>query len=69
MTPVGELTKDVQFNIAAGHPIGLGFRVPLMIISPWTRGHLVFSQVSDHTSVIKFIEVRCAQTPSHPFPR
>jgi phospholipase C len=35
-----------------------GFRVPLIIVSPWTRGAYTFSQVSDHTSVIKLVEQR-----------
>lgn len=55
---VGELTLKEQFGIPAGNPIGLGFRVPLFIISPWTRGDYTFSQISDHTSVVKFIEQR-----------
>jgi phospholipase C len=37
-------------------PVGLGFRVPLILISPWTRGGWVTSEVSDHTSVIQFVE-------------
>jgi phospholipase C len=37
-------------------PVGLGFRVPLLLISPWTRGGWVTSQVSDHTSVIQLVE-------------
>jgi len=37
-------------------PVGLGFRVPLILISPWTRGGWVTSEVSDHTSVIQFLE-------------
>jgi len=37
-------------------PVGLGFRVPLMLLSPWTRGGWVYSEVSDHTSVIQFLE-------------
>src|SRR5580693_3313952 len=37
-------------------PTGLGFRVPLMLISPWSRGGWVTSEVSDHTSVIQFLE-------------
>ena len=37
-------------------PVGLGFRVPLLLISPWTRGGRVTSEVSDHTSVIQFLE-------------
>jgi phospholipase C len=36
--------------------MGLGVRVPMMIISPWTRGGRVCSQVFDHTSVIRFLE-------------
>lgn len=41
---------------ARGGPIGLGFRVPLVIASPWSRGGYVCSQVFDHTSVIQFVE-------------
>src|SRR5260370_15480625 len=37
-------------------PVGLGFRVPLLLISPWTRGGWVTSEVSDHTSVIQLVE-------------
>jgi phospholipase C len=37
-------------------PVGLGFRVPLILISPWTRGGYVFCEVSDHTSVIQLME-------------
>ena len=36
--------------------IGLGFRVPLVIASPWSRGGKVCSQVFDHTSIIQFLE-------------
>jgi phospholipase C len=36
--------------------IGLGYRVPMIIASPWTRGGCVCSQVFDHTSVIQFLE-------------
>lgn len=39
-----------------GAPIGLGFRVPMVIVSPWTRGGWVSSEVFDHTSVIQFME-------------
>jgi len=54
----GELTLEEQFEIPAGHPIGLGWRVPLFLVSPWSRGDYVFSEVSDHSSVIQFIERR-----------
>lgn len=38
------------------HAIGLGYRCPLLVASPWTRGGCVNSQVSDHTSVLMFLE-------------
>jgi phospholipase C len=41
---------------ARGNAIGLGFRVPMLIASPWTRGGAVCSQVFDHTSIIQFLE-------------
>ena len=37
-------------------PVGLGFRVPLIIASPWSRGGWVNSQVCDITSTIQFME-------------
>jgi phospholipase C len=37
-------------------PIGLGFRVPMLIISPFTRGGFVSSDLFDHTSVLRFLE-------------
>ena len=39
-----------------GLPIGLGPRVPMTVVSPWSRGGNVCSQVFDHTSVIRFLE-------------
>jgi phospholipase C len=39
-------------------PIGLGFRVPTMIISPFSRGGLVSSDLFDHTSILRFLETR-----------
>ncbi|MGW1768781.1 phosphocholine-specific phospholipase C [Streptomyces sp. NPDC002073] len=39
-----------------GLPIGLGFRVPMLVMSPWTRGGWVSSEVFDHTSVLRFLE-------------
>jgi phospholipase C len=37
-------------------PIGAGFRVPCIIVSPWTSGGWVCSQTFDHTSVLQFLE-------------
>lgn len=41
-------------------PYGLGPRVPMLAISPWSRGGYVCSEVFDHTSVIRFLEARFA---------
>lgn len=41
-----------------GRPYGLGPRVPMYVLSPWSRGGWVDSQVADHTSVIRFLERR-----------
>ncbi|MFE9648743.1 phosphocholine-specific phospholipase C [Streptomyces sp. NPDC006365] len=39
-----------------GLPTGLGPRVPMLVVSPWTVGGFVCSEVFDHTSVIRFLE-------------
>jgi phospholipase C len=39
-------------------PIGLGFRVPMLIVSPFSRGGFVSSEVFDHTSMLRFLETR-----------
>ena len=41
-----------------GRVYGPGVRVPMYIISPWSRGGWINSQVFDHTSVLRFIEAR-----------
>ena len=41
-----------------GLPIGLGFRVPMIVISPWSTGGFVCSDTFDHTSIIRFMERR-----------
>jgi phospholipase C len=38
-------------------PIGAGFRVPCIIVSPWTAGGWVCSEPFDHTSVLQFLEI------------
>jgi len=60
--PQGEFDEFVDsgtlkaYGINVPLPIGFGFRVPLILISPWTRGGWVTSEVSDHTSVLQFLE-------------
>ncbi|HEY6900277.1 MAG TPA: phospholipase C, phosphocholine-specific, partial [Puia sp.] len=48
--------KRAKEKEARGGPIGLGYRVPLVIASPWSRGGYVNSQVCDHTSIIMLLE-------------
>lgn len=57
----GEYLTGATLPPAAGGvrgPIGLGFRVPCMIVSPWSRGGLICSDTFDHTSVLRLIERR-----------
>jgi phospholipase C len=42
-------------------PYGLGVRVPMIVVSPWSKGGWVNSQVFDHTSLIRFLEARFAK--------
>jgi phospholipase C len=39
-------------------PIGLGFRVPMLVVSPFARGGFVCSDAFDHTSTLRFLETR-----------
>jgi phospholipase C len=39
-------------------PMGLGFRVPMLVVSPFSRGGYVSSQTFDHTSQIRFLAER-----------
>ena len=39
-------------------PLGLGFRVPMLVVSPFSRGGYVASEVLDHTSQVRFLEER-----------
>jgi phospholipase C len=41
-----------------GRVYGPGVRVPMYVISPWSRGGWVNSQVFDHTSILQFLEKR-----------
>jgi phospholipase C len=39
-------------------PYGLGWRVPMVVVSPWSKGGYVCSEVFDHTSIVRFMERR-----------
>jgi phospholipase C len=66
----GASTLDVHDEIYAGDPnnpsgpYGLGIRVPMIVVSPWSKGGWVCSELFDHTSLIRFLERRFA--PHHP---
>jgi phospholipase C len=45
-------------EFVGGDPIGLGFRVPMIVCSPWSRGGYVCSDTFDHTSMLRFLERR-----------
>ena len=51
-----ELAQGVSYEEARNGPIGMGFRVPMVVASPWSRGGWVNSQLFDHTSMIQFLE-------------
>jgi phospholipase C len=53
---VNELKQGIPKTQAREAPIGLGFRVPMLIASPWSRGGHVCSELFDHTSSIQFLE-------------
>lgn len=55
----GASTVDTTDDIHSDKlPYGLSVRVPMTVISPWSTGGWVNSQVFDHTSVIRFVETR-----------
>jgi len=57
----GEWLSPAVLPAAAGGvrgPVGLGFRTACLVISPFSRGGYVCSDVLDHTSVLRFIETR-----------
>ena len=64
----GISTVDTTNELFAGNSqyaagaYGLGVRVPMIVISPWSKGGWVNSQVFDHTSLIRFVESRFAVT-------
>ena len=50
--------RGTRGEYVGGEPIGLGFRVPAIVVSPWSAGGRVCSDVLDHTSLIRLIERR-----------
>jgi phospholipase C len=62
---MGKSTVSMAGEIYRGEPVGLGPRVPMLIVSPWTKGGFVNSQLFDHTSVIRFLEARFGVAEPH----
>jgi len=59
LTPaMGVSTVSTAGEAYGATPVGLGPRVPMIVVSPWTRGGWVNSQLFDHTSVLRFLEAR-----------
>src|SRR5439155_23833591 len=60
----GASTADVTTEIFGGGngyvagPYGLGQRVPMFVVSPWSTGWYTCSEIFDHTSIIRFLETR-----------
>ena len=48
--------SGTQHEFVHGLPIGGGFRVPCILVSPWTMGGWVSSENFDHTSVLQLLE-------------
>jgi phospholipase C len=44
--------------VPATDPIGLGFRVPMLVVSPFSKGGFVYSGTLDHTSTLRLLETR-----------
>lgn len=53
---VDKETGDEKKEREAARPLGMGMRVPLLVISPWSAGGRVCSEVFDHTSFISFLD-------------
>jgi phospholipase C len=60
----GKSTVDVELDLYKGDanrvagPYGLGPRVPMLVVSPWSKGGYVCSETLDHTSILQFMERR-----------
>ena len=56
------IENEIVITSQPNGPIGLGTRVALLAVSPWSKGGYVCSEVFDHTSVIRFVEKRFGVT-------
>jgi phospholipase C len=64
VAPAGTPDEYVTATPVAGDlqgvagPVGLGFRVPMLVLSPFSRGGSVCSTTFDHSSQLRFLETR-----------
>ncbi|MEV5436944.1 phosphocholine-specific phospholipase C [Streptomyces sp. NPDC052682] len=67
----GRSTADVSLDLYPGDgkrpagPYGLGPRVPMLVVSPWSKGGYVCSETFDHTSILRFMERRFGVREPH----
>jgi phospholipase C len=54
-TPPAGAAGEFVHHRGRAEPLGLGFRVPCLVLSPYTRGGQVSSGVFDHTSQLRMI--------------
>lgn len=64
-SPLPALTPDMGLSTVStagedyhGQPMGLGVRTPMLVVSPWSRGGWVNSQLFDHSSILRFLAAR-----------
>lgn len=57
--------KSTDAPAQNGFAAQLGFRLPNIVISPFTRKHYVSHIPMDHTAIIKFVENRFIGSPAH----
>jgi phospholipase C len=67
VSTVNEIYPGLPGNTSYAGPLpyGLGSRVPCLVISPWSKGGYVCSQVFDHTSILQFIAARFGVQEPH----
>ena len=66
ITPKDLLPKDICTGGVVGPNCGFtytGYRVPIIVVSPYSKQHYVDHTVSDHTSILKLIETRFGIAP------
>ncbi|MER6677375.1 phospholipase C, phosphocholine-specific [Streptomyces sp. NPDC000983] len=67
----GKSTVDASLDVYPGDSrrpagtYGLGPRVPMLVVSPWSKGGYVCSETLDHTSIVRFMERRFGVAEPH----